>query len=82
MNIIPLIGITNTLSGVTVPAGDSQNVWLVYVPKGDQKVTQKKPDGTPYMLRVNPTPLSAKRMEASRRSIERKGGNQLFTDYN
>ncbi len=59
------------------------DLWIVYLPKGDRAVDQSAEDGTPTKLRVNPSALSAKRMEAARRLAAAKPNtNQPYTDYN
>src|ERR1700691_1881053 len=59
------------------------DLWIVYLPKGDRAVDQSAEDGTPTKLRVNPSALSAKRMEAALRLTQgKRAGNQAYTDYN
>jgi hypothetical protein len=59
------------------------DLWIVYLPKGDHTVDQIAGDGSPSKLRVNPSALSAKRMEASRRLVAAKRKtNQPYIDYN
>ncbi len=59
------------------------DLWIVYLPKGDRTVDQFAEDGAPTKLRVNPSPLSAKRMEAARRLVAAKpNSNRPYTDYN
>ncbi|MGD0058409.1 MAG: hypothetical protein ABSD58_03235 [Verrucomicrobiia bacterium] len=59
------------------------DLWIVYLPKGDHTVEQTAGDGSPSTLRVNPSPLSAKRMEAALRLTQGKpAGNRAYTDYN
>ena len=61
----------------------SPDLWIVYLPKGDRVVDQAAEDGTPAKLRVNPSPLSARRMEAARRVVAAKpNSNQPYVDYN
>ena len=61
----------------------SPDLWIVYLPKGDRAVDQGAEDGTPAKLRVNPSPLSARRMEAARRVVSAKpNANQPYIDYN
>jgi hypothetical protein len=58
------------------------DLWIVYLPKGDRIVDQFAEDGTPAKLRVNPSPLSAKRMEAALRLAQGKRGTNLpYVDY-
>jgi hypothetical protein len=61
----------------------SLDLWIVYLPKGDHTVDQIAEDGSPSKLRVNPSSLSAKRMEAALRLTQGKpAGNHAYTDYN
>jgi hypothetical protein len=48
------------------------DLWIVYLPKGDHTVEQTAGDGSASTLRVNPSPLSAKRMEAALRLTQGK----------
>jgi len=59
------------------------DLWIVYLPKGDHTVDQIAADGSSSKLRVNPSPLSAKRMEAARRLVVAKpSANKPYVDYN
>jgi len=61
----------------------SPDLWIVYLPKGDRVVDQAAEDGTPAKLRVNPSALSARRMEAALRLTQgKRGANQPYVDYN
>jgi hypothetical protein len=51
------------------------------LPRGDRRVPQTNPDGSPYELRVHPSPLSARRMEAARRQMTAGPGVKPYTDY-
>jgi hypothetical protein len=82
--VVALCGISTSaaaVSGLSSSVSAPRDRWLVYVPKGDRKVPQKNPDGSPYELRVHPTPLSAKRMEGARRKMMSEGGVKPYTDY-
>jgi hypothetical protein len=61
----------------------SLDLWIVYLPKGDHTVDQIAGDGSPSKLRVNPSSLSAKRMEAALRLVASKpNANKPYVDYN
>jgi len=82
---IALTGLSTALSGEAAqqrgPTG--ADLWIVYLPKGDCTVDQVSEGGRPTKLRVNPSPLSAKRMEAARRVVASKAhANQPYIDYN
>ncbi len=65
------------------PTTHEADLWIVYLPKGDHTVDQIAGDGSPSKLRVNPSALSAKRMEAALRLTQGKpAGNRAYTDYN
>jgi hypothetical protein len=73
-----LTGLSTTIKPQT-----QSDFWIVYLPKGDRAVDQNTEDGMPIKLRVNPSALSAKRMEAARRLAAAKpNANQPYTDYN
>ncbi|HXI84135.1 MAG TPA: hypothetical protein VNL17_08610 [Verrucomicrobiae bacterium] len=77
-NVIALTGLSSAIK----PEAQA-DLWIVYLPKGDRAVDQSAEDGTPTKLRVNPSALSAKRMEAARRLAAAKpNANQPYTDYN
>ena len=64
-------------------AADKPPRSIVVLPAGDQLVDQVNPDGAPYKLRVNPSVLSAKRMEAARQLVARDARQvQPYFDYN
>ncbi len=64
-------------------AADKPPRAIVVLPAGDQQVDQVKPDGAAYKLRVNPSVLSAKRMEAARQLVARDARQvQPYFDYN
>jgi hypothetical protein len=76
---------TVALTGITsaIKAENNSDLWIVYLPKGDRIVDQVADDGSPTKLRVNPSPLSAKRMEAARRLVSAKPNtNRPYVDYN
>ncbi len=82
--VVALCGIATSASPISdlpSPASSPRDRWLVYVPKGDRRVPQKNPDGTPYELRVHPSPLSAQRMEGARRKMMAADGVKPYTDY-
>jgi hypothetical protein len=82
---IALTGLATELGGqARGPAPTVQaDLWIVYLPKGDRTVDQIDGDGSPSKLRVNPSPLSAKRMEAALRLTQGKpAGTHAYTDYN
>ncbi len=65
------------------PPSSGVDLWIVYLPKGDRTVDQIAGDGSPTKLRVNPSPLSAKRMEAARRLVaSKRNSNKAYVDYN
>ena len=86
-NVAPVVALSGVstsvapVSGLPSTVADSRDRWLVYVPKGDRRVPQKNPDGTPYELRVHPSPLSAQRMEGARRKMMSADGVKPYTDY-
>jgi hypothetical protein len=73
MNPIALTGIFSPIK-----PDEPAELWIVFIPKGDQTV----PQSGDVKLRVNPSRLSAQRMEAARQLIAKKGGNQPYTDFN
>jgi hypothetical protein len=81
---VALTGLSTTLSRSDAPTlHDPADLWIVYLPKGDRTVDQIAEDGSPSKLRVNPSPLSAKRMESALRLTQGKpAGNRAYTDYN
>ena len=82
---IALTGLSTTIPTPTPSVGGERrsDLWIVYLPKGDRAVDQAAEDGTPAKLRVNPSALSAKRMEAARRVVAAKpNANQPYIDYN
>src|SRR5258708_39668585 len=82
-NVIPLTGLSTAIGNPQSPIQNRTDLWIVYLPKGDRAVDQSAEDGTPTKLRVNPSALSAKRMEAARRLAAAKpNANQPYTDYN
>ena len=79
---IALTGLSTAIEHPKSPIQNRTDLWIVYLPKGDRIVDQFAEDGTPATLRVNPSPLSAKRMEAARRLVAAKpNSNQPYTDY-
>ena len=81
---VALCGISTSASPICeLPTSVSspRDRWLVYVPKGDRRVPQKNPGGSSYELRVHPSPLSARRMEAARRRMMAEPGVKPYTDY-
>ena len=82
-NVIALTGLSTAIQNPKSPIQNRTDLWIVYLPKGDRAVDQNAEDGTPTKLRVNPSALSAKRMEAARRLVSAKPNtNQPYTDYN
>jgi hypothetical protein len=82
---VALTGLATELGGqARGPAPTNQvDLWVVYLPKGDRTVDQIAGDGSPSKLRVNPSPLSAKRMEAARRLVTgKRNSNKPYVDYN
>lgn len=81
---VALTGLATEITGRDACATNTPaDLWIVYLPKGDRTVDQIAGDGSPSKLRVNPTPLSAKRMEAALRLTQGKpAGNRAYTDYN
>ncbi|HVM62867.1 MAG TPA: hypothetical protein VMV72_18545 [Verrucomicrobiae bacterium] len=86
---IPLTGLSTPFNdfsgfnGFNVPSVSDPDLWIVYLPKGDRVVDQVGADGSPTKLRVNPSALSAKRMEAARRAAtDRPNSNKPYVDYN
>jgi len=82
---MPLTGLSTALTGEAAqqrgPTG--ADLWIVYIPKGDRAVDQIAEDGSPTKLRVNPSPLSAKCMEAARRlAAAKQNSNKPYVDYN
>ncbi len=76
-----VVALTGLSSGIK--PGSQADLWIVYLPKGDRAVDQNAEDGTPTKLRVNPSALSAKRMEAALRQAQgKRASNQPYTDYN
>ena len=83
---MPLTGLSTALTGGGQAQGpaptNGADLWIVYIPKGDRAVDQIAADGSPTKLRVNPSALSAKRMEAARRVVAAKpNANQPYVDY-
>ncbi len=82
------VALTGLATELTAASGDSLvtnkvDLWIVYLPKGDHTVDQIGGDGSPSKLRVNPSPLSAKRMEAARRLVAgKRNSNKPYVDYN
>jgi hypothetical protein len=81
---VALTGLSTALEPLTINhQPSSPDLWLVYLPKGDRTVDQIAGDGSPSRLRVNPSPLSAKCMEAARRLVAAKpNANKPYVDYN
>jgi hypothetical protein len=84
---MPLTGFSTALTGGGQAQGpaptNGADLWIVYIPKGDRAVDQIAADGSPTKLRVNPSPLSAKRMEAARRLTTGSGkATTPYVDYN
>ncbi|MGO9243171.1 MAG: hypothetical protein ACLPT4_01005 [Verrucomicrobiia bacterium] len=82
---VALTGLATELAAASGDARATKNadLWIVYLPKGDHTVDQIAGDGSPSKLRVNPSALSAKRMEAALRLTQGKpAGNRAYTDYN
>lgn len=80
---IALTGLSTAIPLSALVSHPSPDLWIVYLPKGDRVVDQTAEDGTPAQLRVNPSPLSARRMEAARRLVAAKpNANQPYVDYN
>ncbi|HUJ70946.1 MAG TPA: hypothetical protein VLZ30_01795, partial [Verrucomicrobiae bacterium] len=80
---IALTGLSTAIANPTSAVHNRSDLWIVYLPKGDRVVDQAAEDGTPAKLRVNPSALSAKRMEAALRLTQgKRGGNQPYVDYN
>lgn len=80
---IALTGLSTAFPLSALASHPSSDLWIVYIPKGDRAVDQIAEDGVPTKLRVNPSPLSARRMEAARRLVATKpNANQPYTDYN
>lgn len=82
---VALTGLATELTGNALGTAHATgaDLWIVYLPKGDRTVDQIAGDGSPCKLRVNPTPLSAKRMEAARRLVSAKPNtNRPYVDYN
>ncbi len=91
---VAFTGLSTAIGNPESPIQNRTDLWIVYLPKGDRAVDQSAEDGTPVKLRVNPSALSAKRMEAARRvvagEVRPQAGtpappgprNQPYTDYN
>jgi hypothetical protein len=86
-NVKP-VALTGLATELTAASGDARatkeaDLWIVYLPKGDRVVEQVAEDGSASKLRVNPSPLSAKRMEAARRLVaDRPNSTRPYVDYN
>jgi hypothetical protein len=82
---VALTGLATELRGNALGTAHATgaDLWIVYLPKGDHTVDQVAGDGSPSKLRVNPSVLSAKRMEAALRLTQgKRAGNHAYTDYN
>lgn len=80
---VALTGLSTAIQNPKSAIQNRTDLWIVYLPKGDRAVDQNAEDGTPTKLRVNPSALSAKRMEAARRlAAVKPNANQPYTDYN
>lgn len=80
---VALTGLSTVFPLSALASHPSSDLWIVYIPKGDRAVDQVAEDGAPTKLRVNPSSLSARRMEAARRLVATKpNANQPYTDYN